>query len=229
MSEARRKRVVATSTRRNGAEVRSLILESASGLFAVNGYHKTTSRQIAAAAGVSERLIYFHFTSKANLFEQAVVAPFTSFMEAFIDDWRRYADAPHDLEYVARLWIGGMYDLLRKHRQLVLALLTADAYEKEVSGGLSGKESPIAAIHRLTEEIMSAEFEKRGYDGRDLRLTVRLPFATLLATAVFDGPVLAGIRRRPSRDTIVEEMTLLTVYGAAGHTPTKPSAPPKSG
>lgn len=194
-------------------------------LFAVHGYHKTTSREIAAAAGVSERLIYFHFTSKANLFEQAVVAPLTSFMDAFIEDWRGYADTPHDLEFVARQWIGGMYDLLRQHRQLVLALLMADAYESEIAGSLSGKESPIAAIHTLTEQILSAEFEKRGYERIDLRLTVRLPFATLLATAVFDGPVLAGIGRRPSRDTIVEEMTALIVHGAIGRRQTTPFAP----
>ncbi|MFZ0719100.1 TetR/AcrR family transcriptional regulator [Mycobacterium sp.] len=228
MNQASTNSAVARTTRRKGSEIRSLILESARDLFATHGYRKTTSREIAAAAGVSERLIYFHFVSKPNLFEQAVVAPFTAFMEAFIEDWRGYADTPHDLEYVARRWIGGMYNLLRQHRRLVLALLTADAYEGEVAGSLSGKESPIAAIHSLTEQIMSAEFEKRGYEGVDLRLTVRLPFATLLATAVFDGPVFAGIGRRPSRDTIVEEMTSLIVYGATGRTQTTPVAPIQS-
>jgi hypothetical protein len=58
---------------------------------------------------------------------------------------------------------------------------------------------------RLTQEVMTAEARKRGYEGLDLRLTVRLPFATVPATAVFDGPVMTGIGRRPSRDTIVEE------------------------
>ena len=219
---------MARTTRRKGSEIRFLILESARDLFATHGYHKTTTREIAAAAGVSERLIYFHFTSKANLFEQAVVAPFTAFMEAFIADWRGYADTPHDLEYVARRWIGGMYDLLRQHRRLFLALLTADAYEGEVAGSLSGKESPVAAIHSLTEQIMSAELEKRGYEGVDLRLIVRLPFATLLAAAVFDGPVFAGIGRRPSRDTVIEEMTALIVYGATGRMQTKSVAPIQS-
>ena len=208
--------MAAKATRRKGSEVRALILESARVLFAANGYHKTTSREIAAAAGVSERLIYFHFTSKANLFQEAVVAPMTSFMDAFIEEWRSCADTPQDLEFVARRWIGGMYDLLRQHRQLVLALLMADAYESEVASSLSGKDSPIAAIHTLTEEIMSAEYAKRGYAAPDLRLTVRLPFGILLATAVFDGPVLAGMGRRPSRDTLVEEMVSLVIYGANG-------------
>ncbi|BBY83133.1 TetR/AcrR family transcriptional regulator [Mycolicibacterium pulveris] len=216
MSGKRTQGAAARAKRRKGSEVRALILESARDLFATRGYHKTTSREIAAAAGVSERLIYFHFTNKANLFQQAVVAPMTAFMDAFVEDWRRYADTPLDLDLVATRWIGGMYDLLRQHRQLVLALLMADAYESEVAGSLNGKESPIAAIHALTEEIMTAEYEKRGYAAPDLRLTVRLPFATLLATAVFDGPVLAGMGRRPSRDTLVEEMVALVIHGAEG-------------
>jgi|SRR5581483_1815747 AcrR family transcriptional regulator len=206
----------APKARRKGTEIRALILDAARELFAVQGYHGTSTREIAAAANVSERLIYFHFTSKAILFERAVVEPFTAFMEDFVADWRRYADSPHDFEYVARQWIGGMYDLLRRHRKLVLALLTASAYGDEVADVLSGKDSPLARIHRLTEEIMAAEARKRGYEGLDLRLTVRLPFATLLATAVFDGPVMAGIGRRPGRDTIVEEMAALTLYGSTG-------------
>jgi AcrR family transcriptional regulator len=216
VSSARSNASAARTTRRKGAEIRALILQSAGDLFAIRGYHRTTTREIATAAGVSERLIYFHFTSKANLFEQAVVAPFTAFMEDFIEEWRGYADTPHDLEYVAWRWIGGMYDLLRHNRKLVLALLTATAYEEDVADTFNGKGSPFAAIHRFTEEILTTEAQKRGHDDLDLRLTVRLPFATLLAAAVFDAPVFAGMGRRPSRDSIVKELITLTIYGANG-------------
>lgn len=203
-------------SRRSGSEIQALILNAASELFADRGYHKTTTREIALAAGVSERLIFFHFASKALLFEQAVVAPFNTFMDDFIGEWRSYRDSPHDLEYVANRWIGGMFDLLRQNRRLVLALLTANAYEEEFVGTLSGKRSPFAAVHRLTEEILTVEAEARGFKGLDLRLTVRIPFATLLAAAVFDGPVFAGMGRHPSRDRFVEEMISFTIYGASG-------------
>ena len=192
-----------------------MILTAARELFSARGYHKTTTREIAVAAGISERLIYLHFTSKALLFEAAVVAPFNAFMHDFISDWRGYRETPHDLEYVARRWIGGMFDLLRQNRRLVFALLTATAYEDEFADTFSGRDSPFAALLRLTEEIMAAESQARGYSGLDVQLTVRVPFAALLAVAVFDEPVFAGMGRRPSRDRIVDEMVAMSVHGAS--------------
>jgi AcrR family transcriptional regulator len=203
------------STRRKPSQIRAVILSAARELFGARGYHNTTTRKIAVAAGVSERLIFFHFTSKALLFEEAVVTPFNTFMHEFIDDWRAYRETPHDLDYVARRWIGGMFDLLRDNRRLVFALLTATAYEEELADTLSDTHSPFAELLGLAEEIMAAEAKARGYTGLDIRLTVRVPFAALLAAAVFDGPVFAGMGRRPSRDRIVDEMTAMAVYGSS--------------
>jgi AcrR family transcriptional regulator len=216
-------------TRRKGSEVRALALDAARALFAAQGYHRTSTREIAGRAGVSEHLIYFHFGTKAKLFEQAVAEPFRAFMDGFVAEWRGYSDLPHDLEYVARRWVGGMYDLLRQNRELVRTLLMATEYEDDVTDTLSGTDSPLAAIHRLTEEIMIVEAAERGYQGLDLRLTVRLPFATLLATAVFDGPVFAGIGRRPGRDTIVEEIAALILYGSSGRMNMKAADPQAPG
>jgi AcrR family transcriptional regulator len=205
---------VGPRVRRSGEEVRSLILDAARSQFADFGYHGTTTRDIAAKAGVSERLIYSHFDSKARLFECAVVTPFSEFMAGFVHDWREYSIAPHSREFVARRWINGMYDLLRQHRDLVIALITAAAYEDDVAKALGGKDSAMAAVHLLAEHILAAELEREGAPKEGRRLTVRLSFAMVLATAVFDGLVLAGYGRRPSRDTIVDELAALTMYGS---------------
>jgi AcrR family transcriptional regulator len=50
------------------AEERSAqILDAAARLFATQGFHQTTTRQIAAEAGVAEGTIYNYFTSKQDL------------------------------------------------------------------------------------------------------------------------------------------------------------------
>jgi AcrR family transcriptional regulator len=49
-------------------ERRTIIVEAATRVFAENGFHGTTTRELAKAAGVSEALIYKHFPSKESLF-----------------------------------------------------------------------------------------------------------------------------------------------------------------
>jgi AcrR family transcriptional regulator len=51
---------------------RRAILAAAKHVFGVSGYHDATTREIAAAAGVSEALLYQHFPGKRQLFETLI-------------------------------------------------------------------------------------------------------------------------------------------------------------
>ncbi|MFF7251157.1 TetR/AcrR family transcriptional regulator [Embleya sp. NPDC008237] len=53
---------------RGNPPTRALIAEAARGLFLAHGYRRTTVRAIAAAAGVDQALIKYHFGSKQQLF-----------------------------------------------------------------------------------------------------------------------------------------------------------------
>ena len=53
-------------------ERRAEILLAARPVFGSRGYHSATTREIAAAAGVSEALLYQHFPGKQQLFEAVV-------------------------------------------------------------------------------------------------------------------------------------------------------------
>ncbi|CAM4219690.1 TetR/AcrR family transcriptional regulator [Kerstersia similis] len=66
-----------TSTHRRGPgrpagerDTRSLILDAAEQLFASQGYALTSTREIAAAAGVRQSMIAYYFQSKQVLFEE---------------------------------------------------------------------------------------------------------------------------------------------------------------
>jgi AcrR family transcriptional regulator len=60
------------SPRLTAEERRLAILGAAKRVFAGAGYHEATTRDIAAAAGVSEALLYQHFPGKRQLFEEVV-------------------------------------------------------------------------------------------------------------------------------------------------------------
>ncbi len=58
----------AASGRMSGDERRSQILQIAIGLFSKKGFIGTTTKEIAAAAGVSEAMVFRHFANKEELY-----------------------------------------------------------------------------------------------------------------------------------------------------------------
>src|SRR2546421_413798 len=67
---------------------REAILDAAKPVFGARGYHAATTREIAAAAGVSEALLYQHFPGKRQLFGAVIT-------RAAADLERRLAGAEH--------------------------------------------------------------------------------------------------------------------------------------
>src|SRR5438874_13652237 len=61
-----------TPRRLSANERREAILVAAKPVFGARGYHEATTRDIAAAAGVSEALLYQHFPGKRQLFEAVI-------------------------------------------------------------------------------------------------------------------------------------------------------------
>ncbi|HEY3379710.1 MAG TPA: helix-turn-helix domain-containing protein, partial [Armatimonadota bacterium] len=56
-----------TRKRRTAAERRAEIMQAAIALFARQGFERTTTKEIAAAAGISEGTIYKYFTTKQEI------------------------------------------------------------------------------------------------------------------------------------------------------------------
>lgn len=68
-----------------GPERRQQILDAARPLFLEAGLSGTRTRDVARAAGVNEALIYQHFASKDELFQEAIVAPLQRIVDRLAD------------------------------------------------------------------------------------------------------------------------------------------------
>jgi len=68
-------------------DTRAVILAKARELFLVQGYHKTSMRGIAQAAGISTGPLYFHFQNKAEVFFHICCEAF----DMLLADFRREA------------------------------------------------------------------------------------------------------------------------------------------
>lgn len=74
---------MATETKRPGAEARrKQILDAATDVIGKKSYHWATTKEIAEAAGVSERTLFFYFKTKKELYREAVKQAHLDLFEA---------------------------------------------------------------------------------------------------------------------------------------------------
>ncbi len=128
-----------------------------------------------------------------------------------MEQWKAQTPADHSAEAVSYAFVDGLYRLVTENRELVMALVAAQAYES--LGELEGA-SPLSALLSELEELARLEGEARGYTF-DVPMTVRLVVGQIMAVALLDEWLFTPGTRRPSRQRIVNEMTALFVHGLA--------------
>lgn len=173
-----RTETVPLRTRLTAAERRERILAAASELFGRDGYGRVSMAQIAAAAGITNPVVYDHFASKRDLYaellgrqsqrlleattavprdgtlEDAVrggIAAFFVFVEEHPAAWRMlFRDAPADLE------------IDEAHRRV-----QADATERlaEVFGARAERIIVPAGVSETQAQAMVAELAKSALNG----------------------------------------------------------------
>jgi len=122
------------ASRRLSAEARrQAILEAAKGVFGSAGYHAATTRDIAAAAGVSEALLYQHFPGKRQLFE-AVINAAAADLEARLV---RATHAAEPLDAAAEAYFDFVEDEAALYRVFFRQALQADPAFQDLYRDLS--------------------------------------------------------------------------------------------
>ena len=200
---------MARSTRRPRGEPRRLLLDAARRLFAEQDYRSTTTREIAEAAGVAEHLLFRNFGSKAALFREALVVPFTSFVDDFRETWRSVDPEATSEEELAEQFVGQLYDLFVEHRGLVMTLWASDALSDEelAEAGIADVDRALGVLGEISAEGMRI----RGVRSRDPRLAAHSTVAMIAGMAAF-RPRFFG-SKRTSRKAIVEELTQAILHG----------------
>ncbi|MQB01135.1 MAG: TetR family transcriptional regulator [Actinobacteria bacterium] len=95
-----------------GMETRRLILRAALDLFSVDGYARTSLREIAEKVGISKPALYYHFGSKEDLLVE-IVRPLQDAMAELLDR-AEAADPPP----TGRDFFTAYFDVVMEHRQL---------------------------------------------------------------------------------------------------------------
>lgn len=198
-----------TSVRRARGAPRKLLLDTARARFARQDYRSTTTREIAAAAGVTEHLLFRNFGSKAALFREALVLPFTDFVEEFGRTWRSVVPEATDEEELARRFVGQLYNVFVDHRGLLLTLMASEALteEEKADAGIAEIRRAITALGQISAEGMHLRGLRSDHPDLPAYSTVAMiaGMAALRSTYFGTAP--------PSRETIVDELIQAILHG----------------
>ncbi|OMC31928.1 TetR family transcriptional regulator [Mycobacterium sp. GA-1841] len=198
-----------SAPKRPRGEARRLLLDAARELFSRQGYRSTTTREIAQAAAVSEYLLFRHFGSKAGLFREALVLPFTDFVDEFGQTWRAVVPEETDEEELTRQFAGRLYDLLVAHQGLLLTLVASDGLSAEELEGTG-----IADIRHalgLLGQISAEGMQLRGLRSTQPDLPAHSAVALIVGMVALRSTFFGD--RPPSREAIVDELVQALLHG----------------
>ncbi|WP_109519433.1 TetR/AcrR family transcriptional regulator [Mycolicibacter heraklionensis] len=195
--------------RRSRGEPRRLLLDAARDLFARQDYRSTTTREIAQVAGVTEPLLFRHFGSKATLFREALVTPFTSFVDEFCRTWQSLDPEQTGEEELARHFVGRLYDVFVRHQGLLVTLMAADSLTEEeaAQAGIADVRRAITLLGQISAEGMNLRSIGSAHPNLPAHSTVAMIAGMAALRSTYFGA------RPPSRKVIVEELTQASLHG----------------
>ncbi|WP_094285602.1 TetR/AcrR family transcriptional regulator [Mycobacterium lehmannii] len=208
-SSKKRSATEAPAGRRAPGEARRLLLDAARELFARRDYRSTTTREIAEAAGVTEYLLFRHFGSKAGLFREALVLPFTDFVDDFGKTWQAVIPDKVTEEELTRQFVGRLYDVLIEHRGLLLTLVSSDGLtDDEIeSAGIADIRRALTLLGQISAEGIRLRGLRSDQPDLPAHSTVAMIVGMVALRSTFFG------NRPPSREAIVDELVQAILHG----------------
>jgi AcrR family transcriptional regulator len=198
-----------TATRRPRGAPRGLLLDAARTLFARQDYRSTTTREIAQAAGVTEHLLFRHFGSKAALFREALVLPFTSFVDEFGRTWQSVVPEETNEDDLARHFVGQLYDVFVEHQGLLLTLMASEALgeEEKAEAGIADIRRALTVLGQISAEGMHLRGMRSNHPDLPAHSTVAMIAGMAALRSTYFGV------RQPSREVIVDELVQAVLHG----------------
>jgi AcrR family transcriptional regulator len=195
--------------RRDTQALRDLLLASARELFDDHGYQATTTAEISRHAGVSERVLFNQFGSKATLFDAAVIKPFVELLTNYVNEWVQDSTDATPEQRLDRL-IQGLFKLARQHRTALLTALSANGDDQP--GGSHLLDQLAHAMQRL-QSITPSPTYRDEYRGLDMPAVAANTAGMILGVALLDSLLFPTGSRRPSNRRLTDEMRKLLLDG----------------
>lgn len=206
--------------RRSTEEVRRLLIEAGRDDFRDRGFTGASVRDIAGHADVKESVLFRHFGTKAALFERAVLDPLVEFLDGYSEQWSSPETAGAEVEVLVEDYLGGLYDVALRNRKLILALMSAHAFEPELFGEINQEPGLRTILDKITDLTVMHQ-EAHDLTLPDPPITTRISFAMALGMALLDEWLFPQDDERPDSERITAELTAFQLHGVT-HRPGTP-------
>ena len=196
--------------RRASSHVKELVRSAALALFSERGYSGTSTRAVAEVAGVTEQMLFRHFRSKRELFQQVIWAPFEDILRQYADFARQHR-AAGDMRTRAHGYVETLHRSLRRDRRFFRAFLISATTDPELGELIAQPRSPLMEFFNVLAQFNRNSAAEMRPD-IDPKIAVRITFSFILAMTVFDD-IYFPKKRRPATGHLMREMKLYMTDG----------------
>jgi AcrR family transcriptional regulator len=150
--------------------------------FEEKSFNGATTAAIARRAGVAEALLFNHFGSKAQLFQDTIFKPLEQHFDGFQPSIPVEGAGPEEMREGSREYIAALQDFVSEHRGMFLSLVFAQTYKPRGIDGLA----EIKGLHDYFARM--AGLAAANLDGEpriNPRYIARISFATIMACVLF--------------------------------------------
>lgn len=205
------------STRRavapEGDGVRARLLKASHELFTERGYRATTTKEIAARAGVAEPTLFRHFGSKVDVFEASILTPLKTYIDQWSQSWVDFSEEA-TLEEMADNLVEGLYTVIRQDRRIFGELMAArsdplsDLYQPAVDISLQLRKG-LRVVHDASIDIA----ERYALPADDKPATIGAVASMIIGSALLEDWAYPANKRLPGRNRMIRELVTLIIDG----------------
>jgi AcrR family transcriptional regulator len=158
---------------------------------------------------VTEHLLFRHFGSKAALFREALVLPFTSIVDEFGRTWQSVVPEGTGEEELARHFVEQFSDVFVEHRGLLVTLLASESLsEAEMAdAGIADIRRALTVLGQISAEGMHLRGMRSDHPDLPAHSTVAMIAGMAALCSTYFGT------KQPSREVIVEELIQAVLHG----------------
>ena len=208
------------STRLQAADRREQLIETAIDLFSQKGFKGTTTREIAAQAGVTEAVIFRHFATKEQLYKAIIDRKVNSpLFEKWIAELREAMDRGDDEAVIRRL----LTAIIRTHQ------LDPRFERVMLYAALERNEVALLYMCQVTESVATEfceYFKRRQTEGGFVEMPPEAALLSVVGMAFHYAQItyIHGLKEAHFTDDIaLESFTKIALNGLLKRTPSKAS------